>query len=62
MDSPPCPDCDRNKNGIFTVLRSREKNRYLCEKCGSIFDGPSPEKVRQERLHRHKQRTKHEPE
>lgn len=37
MDSPPCPACERNRNGIFS---ERYDHQWKCCKCGTIFDPP----------------------
>lgn len=57
MDSPPCPACERNRNGIFS---ERDDHRWKCCKCGAIFDAPIRGRLRRYRrdgadyrLHRH---------
>lgn len=43
MDSAPCPACDRNKNGIFSVYRNGD---WHCQKCDATFQGPTPDQCR----------------
>lgn len=61
MDSPPCPACERNQNGIFS---ERYDHQWKCCKCGTIFDAPIRGRLRRyrrdgadHRLHRHLQET-----
>lgn len=43
MDSPPCPNCLENRNGIFS---ERDDHRWRCCKCDAIFEGPTPAQLR----------------
>jgi ribosomal protein L37AE/L43A len=46
MDSAPCPNCDRNQNGIFS---ERRDHRWHCLKCETTFDGPMSTRLRRYR-------------
>ena len=35
---PPCPHCDRNRNGLFTRKATNNHAEWYCEKCRESFD------------------------
>lgn len=34
LDAPPCPECDQNRNGIFTTRTGASHVSHRCERCG----------------------------